>query len=103
MTHGAYWIAHVTVTDTEKYTGYQALAPKAFADHKAEFIVRGGAAETLEGPDFARHVVIGFPTLADARACYDSAEYRAAREARAGACTAHIVIVEALAPSTSIG
>ncbi|MBA4351240.1 MAG: DUF1330 domain-containing protein, partial [Rhodobacter sp.] len=26
----AYWIAHVTVTDPERYKAYQALAPVAF-------------------------------------------------------------------------
>ncbi|MCB1334699.1 MAG: DUF1330 domain-containing protein [Roseivivax sp.] len=92
----AYWIAHVTVTDPAAYAGYQALAPAAFAAHGARFLARGGTAEVLEGPALERHVVIEFPSLQAARACYDSAEYRAARAARAGACTAHVVIVEGL-------
>lgn len=94
----AYWIAHVTVTDPARYAGYQALAPAAFAAHGARFLARGGAADTLEGPALHRHVVIEFPSLAAARACYASAEYAAARAARDGACLAHIVIVEGLAP-----
>lgn len=93
----AYWIAHVTVTDAEAYAGYQALAPAAFARHGARFLARGGAAAVLEGPDLARHVVIAFPSLQAARDCYDSAEYRAARARRDGACIAHVVIVEGLA------
>ena len=92
----AYWIAHVTVTDPAAYAGYQALAPAAFAAHGARFLARGGTAEVLEGPALERHVVIEFPSLQAARACYDSAEYRAARAARAGGCTAHVVIVEGL-------
>ena len=92
----AYWIAHVTVTDPAAYAGYQALAPAAFAAHGARFLARSGTAEVLEGPALERHVVIEFPSLQAARACYDSAEYRAARAARAGACTAHVVIVEGL-------
>lgn len=92
----AYWIAHVTVTDPEAYKGYQALAPEAFAAHGARFLARGGAAETLEGPDFARHVVISFPSLEAARACYASAAYQSARARRDGACIAHVVIVEGL-------
>ena len=94
----AYWIAHVTVTDPAAYAGYQALAPAACARHGARFLARGGAAEVLEGPALDRHVVIEFPDLAAARACYASAEYTAARARRAGACVAHIVIVEGLAP-----
>lgn len=92
----AYWIAHVTVTDPEAYQGYQALAPAAFADHGARFLARGGAHEVLEGPVLDRHVVIEFPTLAAARACYQSAEYQAARARREGAALAHVVIVEGL-------
>ena len=92
----AYWIAHVTVTDPEAYQGYQALAPAAFAAHGARFLARGGAHEVLEGPVLDRHVVIVFPTLAAARACYQSAEYQAARARREGAAVAHVVIVEGL-------
>lgn len=92
----AYWIAHVTVTDPDRYAGYQALAPAAFAAHGARFLARGGASETLEGPALQRHVVIEFPSLAAARACYASAGYQAARAARDGACVAHVVIVEGL-------
>jgi uncharacterized protein (DUF1330 family) len=90
----AYWIAHVTVMDPDRYKGYQALAPAAFARFGARFLARGGTAETLEGPVHPRHVVIEFPDLASARACYDSAEYRAARAARAGAAEVQVVIVE---------
>jgi uncharacterized protein (DUF1330 family) len=90
----AYWIAHVTVTDPERYKGYQALAPAAFARFGARFLARGGDAETLEGPAHPRHVVIEFADLAAARACYASEEYRAARAARAGAAEVHVVIVD---------
>lgn len=92
----AYWIAHVTVLDPEAYAGYQALAPAAFSRFGAEFLARGGASETLEGPALQRHVVIRFPDLASARACYHSDEYLRARASRRGACEAHIVIVDGI-------
>ncbi|MFZ9199365.1 MAG: DUF1330 domain-containing protein [Paracoccaceae bacterium] len=92
----AYWIAHVTVTDPVAYQGYQALAPAAFAAHGARFLARGGAHEVLEGPVLDRHVVIEFPSLAAAKACYHSPEYQAARARRDGAAVAHVVIVEGL-------
>ena len=92
----AYWIAHVTVTDPEAYKGYQALAPAAFAAHGARFLARGGVHEVLEGPVLERHVLIEFPDLAAARACYESAGYQAARARREVACIAHVVIVEGL-------
>lgn len=90
----AYWIAHVTVNDPEAYAGYQALAPAAFQRYGARFLARGGAAETLEGSDWQRHVVIEFDSLQQARACYQSPEYQEARVNRADACEASITIVE---------
>lgn len=92
----AYWIAHVTVTDPDAYKGYQALAPAAFAAHGARFLARGGEADTLEGAGFDRHVVIEFPDLAAARACYASPAYQAAKSRRDGACEAMVVIVQGL-------
>jgi len=90
----AYWIAHVTVTDAERYKAYQALAPVAFARFGGQFLARGGEADVMEGPAMARHVVIEFPDLAAARACYASAEYQAARAARDGAAEVALVIVD---------
>lgn len=90
----AYWIAHVTVTDPERYKAYQALAPAAFARLGGQFMARGGESDVLEGSQQARHVVIAFPDLASARACYASAEYQAARAAREGAAEVALVIVD---------
>ncbi|MGO4909940.1 DUF1330 domain-containing protein [Pseudorhodobacter sp. W20_MBD10_FR17] len=92
----AYWIAHVTITDPTRYAGYQALAPKAFTAYGATFLARGGKSEVVEGTAFERHVIISFPDMAAARACYDSPEYQAARAARDGACEAQITLVDGL-------
>lgn len=92
----AYWIAHVTVTDPEAYAGYQAQAPAAFRRFGATFLARGGDFTVLEGPALERHVIIAFPSMQAAQDCYNSPEYRAARERRAGACVAHVVIVAGL-------
>lgn len=92
----AYWIAHVTITDMDRYKGYMALAPAAFAKYGARFLARGGESETFEGPGFERHVVMEFPDLAAARACYASAEYQAAKQQRLAACEAMVCIVQGL-------
>ncbi len=91
----AYWIANVTVTDPDAYVGYQVIAPEAFVKFGARFLARG-TATTLEGQDWQRRVIIEFDSIDQARACYDSPEYRAAREHRAGACHADIAIIEAM-------
>lgn len=91
-----YWIASVTVTDGERYAGYQSHAPAAFAKYNARFLARGGDAETLEGDAFERHVIIEFDTKERALACYHSPEYQSARSHRDAACKANIVIVEGM-------
>lgn len=94
-----YWIAFVTVTDPARYAGYQAHAPAAFARYGARFLARGGAAKTLEGAAFERHVVIEFDSMATALACYRSDEYQTARQHRDAACAANIAIIEGVQPS----
>lgn len=91
----AYWIANVTVTDPDAYQGYQAIAPAAFAKFGARFLARG-AAETLEGEPWQRRVIIEFDSIEQARACYESDEYRNAREKRASACRADIALISGL-------
>ena len=90
-----YWIANVTVTDPEAYKGYQVIAPEAFRKFGARFLARGQA-ETLEGRDWQRRVIIEFETIEQARACYSSAEYQNARAKRQNACHADIALIEGL-------
>lgn len=90
----AYWIAHVVVTDEEAYRAYARLATEAIARHGGRFLARGGAYVQLEGPDKPRNVVVEFPSLAAAEACYRSAEYQAALDLAREAAERDLVIVE---------
>ena len=90
----AYWIAHVDITDPERYQDYVTTAAPAFAEHGARFLARGGPMLPLEGHSRARNVVIEFPSLAEAQACYESPAYREARAIRGEVSSADIVIVE---------
>lgn len=90
----AYWIARVSVTNPEQYKGYADLAPAAIKAHGGRILARGGRTEQMEGEGRPRNVVIEFPSLDDAVACYRSADYQAARAKRLGAGVAEIVIVE---------
>ena len=89
-----YWIAHVNVTEPEKYSDYIATAKPAFEEYGARFVVRGGAHECVEGNTGERHVVIEFDSMADTLACYNSEQYQKAAKIRAGVSTATITIVE---------
>ena len=90
----AYWIARVTVSDSDQYKLYAESAPEAFRKYKAQILARGGRFSQLEGEGRPRNVVIEFPSYEDAVACYNSDEYQSAKAKRKGAGTAEIVIVE---------
>lgn len=92
MTKG-YWVAHVTVDDPAGYEAYRAANAAAFAKYGARFLVRGGAQEVVEGAARGRTVVIEFPSMEAARACWDSPEYQAARALRMPVSHADVVIV----------
>jgi len=77
-----YWVAHVTVDDPSAYEAYRAANAVAFQKYGARFLVRGAPQEVREGSLRPRTVVIDFPTLEAAQACYDSPEYRAAKALR---------------------
>ena len=90
----ALWIAHVAVSDAETYKQYAALATEAIAAHGGVFLARGGAHRQMEGQDRARNVVIRFPSLAAAVACYESPRYAEALTFAARASVRDLVIVE---------
>ena len=93
---GAYWIAHVKVTDPEAYGKYAALAGPAIAAHGGKFLARGGRYVQLEGTDRERNVVAYFPSLEKAVECYHSEAYSAARAHAKGACERDLMVVEAV-------
>ena len=92
----AYWIASVNVHDPERYKDYVSTAAPAFERHGARFLARGGAFVNLEGDVRARNVVIEFASLDQAKACYNSDEYQAAKAIRQTCADANMVIVEGL-------
>ncbi|MFO1091245.1 MAG: DUF1330 domain-containing protein [Hyphomicrobiales bacterium] len=89
-----YWIVRVDVTDPEGYKKYLAANGAAFAKYGARFIVRAGPFDVLEGSARSRNVVIEFPSVEQARACYHSAEYAPALAFRQDAATADLIIIE---------
>jgi uncharacterized protein (DUF1330 family) len=90
-----YWIAHVRVTDPERYKDYVAANAKAFEKYGAKFLVRGGASEVKHGAlAFDRHVVLEFESYETAKACYESPEYKAAEVIRNEASDGYVVVVE---------
>ncbi|MBW7900210.1 MAG: DUF1330 domain-containing protein [Rhodocyclaceae bacterium] len=96
MTARGYLIAEAKVADPAAYAGYKVLAEAAIAQYGGRYLVRGGAITQLEGEwtGSPRLVVVEFDSVEQARKFYDSPEYRAARQARAGAAQMNMLVVE---------
>lgn len=91
----AYIVAHVQVDDWDAYREYMRHTPRVIERFGGRFIVRGGAMETLEGPEEAlRIVVIEFPSMDAARGFYRSDEYARIMTLRDGAGFAKFVLVD---------
>ncbi len=92
----AYWIARSRVNHAEEYAQYAQRVPPILARHGGKILARGGPFKILEGTDlFHRFVVVEFPSLEQAQACHESAEYQAAAKFRAApAGLVDLVIVE---------
>ncbi len=79
----AYWIARAKINDPVEYKKYADRIPDILAKFDAKVLARGGEHKTLEGPEvFERFVVIEFPSMEVAEACFNSAEYQEAANFR---------------------
>lgn len=94
QTAKGYWIGRIEVSDLEQYKKYIASNGPAFAQYNAKFLVRGGAYESVEGVARSRNVVIEFASYADAKACYASTDYQAAKAFRDPVSTGELIIIE---------
>jgi len=89
-----YWVGQIIVRDAEGYEKYRAANAKAFTKYGAEFLIRGGVQNIVEGSPNPRTVVIEFKDVETAQACYDSPEYQAAKKLRDPVSEGNMVIVE---------
>ena len=92
----AYWLARSKINDPVEYKKYTDQVPGILAKYHGKVLARGGKFQIMEGPDtFHRFIVIEFPTMEQAVACFESPEYQAASAyRRGGAGIVENVIVE---------
>lgn len=93
----AYWVARSKITDPVEYKKYTDRVPGIIAKFGGKVLARGGKYQIMEGPEkFHRFVVIEFPTMENAVACFNSPEYQeaAAFRRKDGAGEVENVIVE---------
>ena len=93
MTKG-YWVAHVDVNDPIAYEKYKAANAVAFSKYGAQFVVRGGQQEVIEGSSKSRTVVIEFSDYETALACYYSPEYQKALNIRKDISIGDLLVVK---------
>ena len=91
----AYVIADIEITDPGGYEEYRRRVQATVTQYGGRYLVRGGPAETLEGGWRPRRlVVIEFPSMSQARAWYDSDEYREPRAIRHRCSQGQAILVE---------
>lgn len=94
----AYLMVRADVRDKEAYGEYAKRSPAIVAQFGGRYLARGGETISLEGAEESRRVVIiEFPSLATAKAFYESPEYQAARAYRADAGEAEFIVVDGYA------
>lgn len=92
-----YIIAQATVRDAVQYEAYKRLAQVAVERYNGRYVVRGGATHLLEGDWHPpRLVILEFDSVDEAKRFFDSPEYQAARQARLGAASMNMLVVEGI-------
>jgi uncharacterized protein (DUF1330 family) len=91
----AYIHADIEVTDPALYETYRQQVPAVVAAHGGRFLVRGGAAELLEGErTLRRQVILEFPDMAHLQAFYHSPEYQVLVRLRQSASKGSLIALQ---------
>ena len=91
---GALWIAHVDVSDDEKYGQYIKVASVVIPEHGGEFIARGGRFVQFEGRERKRNVVARFPSVEADEAAYNDPRYQEAVKLAKAASERELMVIE---------
>ena len=99
----AYVISEVEARDRAAMEAYRALAAQTIAQYGGRYLVRGGAAEVVEGgPPPKTLIVVEFPSMERLREWYASPEYAEALKLRRTALERRLIFVEGSAAPTGI-
>ena len=97
----AYVISEVAdVRDLAAFEAYRTIAAKTIAVYGGRYLIRGGAAELVEGgPPAKTIIVVEFPTMERLREWYASPEYAEALKVRQVAFDRRLIFVEGVSPA----
>ncbi len=86
-------------TNEDELKTYSQLALPTLGGHPVTPLAFYGTLQVLEGPAFEGAVVLAFPSIAEARAWYDSPAYQAAAVHRRAGSDFRVFIVEGVPPA----
>jgi uncharacterized protein (DUF1330 family) len=90
----AYVIAHLTVTDPDRYTGYGSGFVPILHRYGGRLLMVDDEVTVLEGaPESGRHVILEFDDRGSAEAWYRSPEYQGILPHRLAAAATHFVAI----------
>ncbi len=92
----AYWVARSRINHPVAYKRYTDKVPQIIEQYGGKVLARGGKFKVLEGSDkYHRFIVIEFPSLEKAEACWKSDAYvDASSHRRNGAGEVELILVE---------
>jgi uncharacterized protein (DUF1330 family) len=91
----AYLISEVDVHDAAGFEAYRTIAAKAIAQYGGRYLVRGGAAEAIEGGPPPKNIIVAeFPSMDVLRQWYASPEYAEALKFRWTALDRRLIFIE---------
>ncbi len=88
-----------STTNEAELKTYSEIAPPTLKGHPGKPLAFYGPLDVLEGPAFEGAVVLEFPSIAEARAWYDSPAYQAAALHRKAGADYRVFIVDGLPPA----
>jgi uncharacterized protein (DUF1330 family) len=98
-----YVIVDVDVKDPVAYAEYRAKAPATVTAAGGRYIVRGGDVSHVEpGWDVTRFVILEFPSVAAAKAWYQSPGYQRILPIRLGSTRSRMMMVDGLDPGAPL-
>jgi uncharacterized protein (DUF1330 family) len=95
----AYLISEVDVKDPAGFEAYRTIAARAIAQYGGRYLVRGAAAEAVEGGPPPKNIIVAeFPSMERLREWYASPEYAEALNFRRTALDRRLIFIEGVAP-----
>jgi uncharacterized protein (DUF1330 family) len=95
----AYLISEVDVRDRAGFEAYRTIAARAIAQYGGRYLVRGGAAEAVEGGPPPKNIIVA-PSMERLREWYASPEYAEALKHRRTALDRRLIFVEGVVVAT---